>query len=137
MQDISSHIKRANSASPSFAQISTEMCLVIDNSKGKELPKSSKGTVQRGLANDLFKEEIKSIYGGAVGSEELPKRSLQEIEKEVERIIVEVTSSRVKVQGLEYDTDLFSWGVDSLMATRIRSGIMRVSVPICLIVIAY
>lgn len=101
------------------------MCLVIDKESGKELPKSSKGTVQRGMANERFKEEIKSLYA-EVGEGDLPKRTVEEIQSELERIIIGVASSKFKVEGLRSDTDLFSWGVDSLMAIRIRAGIVKV-----------
>jgi hypothetical protein len=126
LKDIRSYLKRANSSSPSFAQISAEMCLVIDKESGKELPKSSKGTVQRGLANERFKDEIKSLYEES-SEGDLPKRPVEEIEAELERIIVGVTKSKFKIDGLRTDTDLFSWGVDSLMAIRVRAGIVKVS----------
>jgi len=105
------------------------MCAIIDISSGKELPKSSKGTIQRGVANEVFKEEIQALYGGGEeqGGPDLPKRSVGEIAEEVERIIVGVVQSKLKVEGLRMGTDLFSWGVDSLMATRIRNAMLKVS----------
>lgn len=101
------------------------MCLVIE-STDKQLPKSSKGTIQRGVAYDLFKDEIKGLFG--VGQQgEIEKRSAEEIEEVLNRIIKGVVGSKLKVVALGRETDLFSWGVDSLMATRIRAGILKVN----------
>ncbi|WVQ94361.1 hypothetical protein IAU59_001440 [Kwoniella sp. CBS 9459] len=120
-------LEEANSASPSFAQISIDMCSVVtDNTK--TLPKSSKGTVQRGVAYDVFKAEIESLYEGSAKDDlgsPVEKRSKEEIAKHIQAIISDVASSRLKIEGLDENTDLFSWGLDSLMATRVRSAMQK------------
>jgi len=122
---ISPLLVQANQTSPSFAQISKEMCLVVK--KIGLLPKSSKGTVQRGLAYEVFRKEIERLYDNPIEQYAGEKRSLLEIEDCLHGLIMEVMGSSRKVVSLDRITDLFSWGVDSLMATRIRSGIHRVS----------
>jgi hypothetical protein len=65
-------IAQANQSSPSFAQVAEEMCLVVtDAQKAACLPKSSKGTIQRGLAYDVFQAEIERVYdeGSSEGTE--------------------------------------------------------------------
>ncbi len=106
------------------------MCLVINDAKKiDKLPKSSKGTVQRGLAYEVFRKEIDTLYDdGATQQGEVKKRSLSAIEDFLTGLIIDVMgSSRKRTDSLDKTTDLFSWGVDSLMATRIRSGILKVS----------
>nr|XP_019010654.1 uncharacterized protein I206_03956 [Kwoniella pini CBS 10737]OCF49435.1 hypothetical protein I206_03956 [Kwoniella pini CBS 10737] len=123
--DIAPLIADANASSPSFAQITKDMCYVV-NSTTKTLPKSSKGTIQRGVAYDVFREEIDQLYqerGGQV--ETAPKRSLVGITIAVERIVKDAVASRLKVDTLGVENDLFSWGVDSLMATRIRTSLQK------------
>lgn len=135
-EDVSTVLKRllgqANQASPSFAQISEDMCLIVDVSKtAKRLPKSSKGTIQRGLAYEVFADEIKQLYtSDSIEQGGAPKRSLPEIEAVVKELITDVAGARSKVDSLHHSTDLFSWGVDSLMATRIRAAILRVSLAL-------
>nr|XP_018263413.1 uncharacterized protein I303_04907 [Kwoniella dejecticola CBS 10117]OBR85571.1 hypothetical protein I303_04907 [Kwoniella dejecticola CBS 10117] len=125
MQDLAPLIDQSNVQSPSFAQITKDMCFIVNN-PAKLLPKSSKGTIQRGVAYEVFKEEIDQLYKeqgrGDAGSR---KRSLQEIQLEVERHIKDAVASRLKLDKLGPDVDLFSWGVDSLMATRIRTSLQK------------
>ena len=134
--DLGALLERANAASPSFAQISADMCLFLPAGEGKALPKSSKGTVQRGMAYDVFTEEIDRLYGGSArdgsqGGREGPpkrKRTLQEVERDIERAILAVAPAR-NGDTLGRDADLFNWGVDSLMATRLQYGIQKVYGP--------
>lgn len=129
-------ISKANASSPSFAQVSKEMCLVItDMDKAKLLPKSSKGTIQRGLAYEVFREEIETIYkGGNTSSgtaEHIEKRNVAEIEDVLLNLIKEIMGDKRKpIRDLNRQNDLFAWGVDSLIATRIRSAIIRVSIVV-------
>lgn len=117
----------ANRSSPSFAQLSIDMCLVIVG-YAKQLPKSSKGTVQRGSAYEVFANEIDALYAGQADSK--PKRSLEEVQEGLRRLILDVAGEKKRNLPLSLEADLFNWGVDSLMATRIRAGIMRVSHPL-------
>ena len=129
MDNLSPFLLQANRESPSFAQIPKEMCLIVDRpDKVKALPKSSKGTIQRGLAYDIFRQEIEILYSTRPsGDAEIEKRNLADIESFLHQLILDVAKSSRKAGFLGNTTDLFSWGVDSLMATRIRSGIQRVS----------
>jgi len=129
LRDLEPLLTEANASSPSFAQVSKDMCLVITDPKRLEvMPKSSKGTIQRGVAYQVYTAEIASLYAtNGDASEQTKKRSLEEITQFVKETIVKVVEGKRKVEGLESDTDLFSWGVDSLMATRIRASLQKVS----------
>lgn len=125
--------KQANSASPSFAQISPEMCVVVtDPHRIAALPKSSKGTIQRGLANDVYQIEVQRLYDGTTDTpsagEGREKRSPEEIRILVRDLIEKIGGGdgRTRPDSLDDSTDLFGWGVDSLMATRIRTAIQKV-----------
>ncbi|WVF66748.1 hypothetical protein IAT40_001490 [Kwoniella sp. CBS 6097] len=120
-------LEEANNSSPSFAQISIDMCSVVTDT-AKALPKSSKGTIQRGVAYDVFKIEIEQLYEGSAGAGRgggVGKRTEEEIAERIQAIISDVAASRLKVEGLNGETDLFSWGLDSLMATRVRSAMQK------------
>ncbi|KAK4686150.1 hypothetical protein P7C73_g3978, partial [Tremellales sp. Uapishka_1] len=113
-------LAEANALSPSYAQISADMCLIVPS--GKDLPKSSKGTVQRGLAYERFALEIERLYASTdgEGAGENPVRNLGEIEEVIAGLV-----RRVAGKPVERETDLFSWGVNSLMAIRIRAGMQK------------
>lgn len=125
-----SEIKRANEASPSFAQIAPEMCVVItDPDRISALPKSSKGTIQRGVATDVFREEIRRLYDGVNGTPggDKSKRSVDEIRNFIRELVRRVAGDKHAKSELDDETDLFGWGVDSLTATRIRTAAQKVS----------
>jgi hypothetical protein len=122
-------IAQANQSSPSFAQVAEEMCLVVtDAQKAACLPKSSKGTIQRGLAYDVFQAEIERVYDeGSSEGTEAPRRALPEIEKLVMSLIKTIARTGRRAGPLDRTADLFSWGVNSLMAIRVRSAMLKVS----------
>ena len=105
------------------------MCTIItDPDRISTLPKSSKGTIQRGVANDVYRKEIEGLYDGTGGlsSLEKRKRTLEEISAYVEDLVRRVAGEKTRKSELDEATDLFSWGVDSLMATRIRTALQKV-----------
>jgi hypothetical protein len=105
------------------------MCLVItDAQKAERLPKSSKGTIQRGLAYEVFRAEVARVYDDESSQPtKAPKRTLPEIEKHVTSLIETIAGAGRRVGALDRTTDLFSWGVNSLMAIRVRSAMLKVS----------
>jgi hypothetical protein len=106
------------------------MCVSIETERAAQLPKSSKGTIQRGVANEVYKEEIDCLYNGAPasdGSSPMAKRNVDEIRDFILETVSSVAGDRAKKTPIELDTDLFSWGVNSVMATRIRTAMQKVS----------
>ncbi|KAJ9108879.1 hypothetical protein QFC21_000199 [Naganishia friedmannii] len=126
-------IQSANRQSPSHAQLGKEMCTVISSEKrASALPKSSKGTIQRGLAYDEFKPEIDRLFQQAEGGEVESGKKLQLdelalrnwLKGRVDELIGSAKRSDDD-EELQTDTDLFSWGVDSVKAARLRSAILQ------------
>ncbi|KAK8849366.1 hypothetical protein IAR55_004698 [Kwoniella newhampshirensis] len=123
-ESITSILLQANQSSPSFAHVSKDMCHVVESDK--TLPKSSKGTVQRGVAYTVFAEEIQRLYNLQLEVDHVKeKRSLTQIADLLQDQILEIAGTGREVTSLHRNTDLFSWGVNSLMATRLRTAIHR------------
>jgi hypothetical protein len=123
-------IAQANEQSPSHAQLGDEMCLVIsDPDRAAALPKSSKGTIQRGVAYDVYKDEIDAMYGesNGAGGDKLDI-SGEELQKWLVDKVGEIMGDgkRYNQDVLDAETDLFSWGVDSVKAARLRFAMMKV-----------
>jgi len=107
------------------------MCLVIGTERAAQLPKSSKGTIQRGVANEVYKEEIDRLYSEAVeeaSSRNLPRRDPADIRKFILETVILVGGESSHKTPVDLNTDLFNWGVNSVMATRIRTAMSKVSV---------
>ncbi|KAJ9115675.1 putative NRPS-like protein biosynthetic cluster [Naganishia adeliensis] len=121
-------IAQANQQSPSHAQLGREMCVILTSAeRTKALPKSSKGTIQRGLAYDEFKPEIDRLYTTAE-DEDAASGSKKQLEgKELTQWLIDrvrgIAGLREHLAGddeLQEDSDLFSWGIDSVKAARLR-----------------
>lgn len=128
-------IAQANQQSPSHAQLGREMCVILTSAeRTKALPKSSKGTIQRGLAYDEFKPEIDRLYTTAE-DEDAASGSKKQLEgKELTQWLIDrvrdIAGLREHLAGddeLQEDSDLFSWGIDSVKAARLRFVIAQVS----------
>jgi hypothetical protein len=105
------------------------MCLSIGTERAAQLPKSSKGTVQRGVANEVYKQEIDRLYNGTPTDDSggpVAKRNADEICDFILDTVSSVAGERAQKTPIELDTDLFSWGVNSVMATRIRTAMQKV-----------
>jgi hypothetical protein len=105
------------------------MCVSIGTERAAQLPKSSKGTIQRGVANEVYKEEIDRLYNGAPTDDSagsIAKRNADEIRDFIRETVSSVAGDRARKTPIELDTDLFSWGVNSVMATRIRTAMQKV-----------
>jgi len=106
------------------------MCTSIKAERAEQLPKSSKGTIQRGVANEVYKEEIDRLYNGASTSDSagpIVKRNVDEIRDFILETVSSVAGFRAQKTPIEFNTDLFSWGVNSVMATRVRTAMQKVS----------
>lgn len=133
LDKLSPLLQKANQASASFAQIARDMCLVIDDpERAAALPKSSKGTVQRISAYDIYRSEIDSLYTQSTDAGPSPTsaKDLDSIRDCVRDAVFAITGDRRNGQeNLDITTDLFAWGVDSLMASRIRVALQKVGPP--------
>lgn len=96
---------------------------------GTKIPKADKGSFIRRKVYAEFKEEIEGVYKAVEGEggEEEEKQELgsqEEVEKKLFGLVKAVARTE---EGLGRETDLFAFGLDSLMAGRIRNVVQRVS----------
>jgi hypothetical protein len=106
---------------------SKDMILVLP--QGSAFSKSSKGTVQRPLVYKHFEDAIATNYDQfETGTSVLNKVtvvSIEDAQEYVLRVVREIGSASKAGRGthvvINLDTDLFSYGVDSLQSTRIRN----------------
>ncbi|ORY88492.1 acetyl-CoA synthetase-like protein [Leucosporidium creatinivorum] len=115
----------ANSASPSHAQLSDELLLILP--AGTPIPKADKGSFIRRKVYAEFKDKIEGVYSALEGDDtaEADKKDVGSVE-EMETALFELVKSVAGGdEGLTKDTDLFSYGLDSLAAGRIRNALQR------------
>ncbi|ORY46225.1 hypothetical protein BCR35DRAFT_356262 [Leucosporidium creatinivorum] len=118
-------IELANEASPSHARLSEEMLLILP--AGTKVPRADKGSFIRRKVYAEFKDQIEGVYA-AVEGEGGEEESKEELggQEEVERMLFELVKNVAgSEEGLERETDLFAFGLDSLMAGRIRNKVQR------------
>ena len=118
-------IENLNADSQGHARLSRSMLMIM--LKGAHVvPKSSKGTTMRGEAEKLYARNIIQIYNGISSSpKDGPLRqntksniSDQDIPITILNIIKDVVPTE---EVISEDTDLFSFGVDSVASMQIRS----------------
>lgn len=127
-------IEAANAASPSHAQLTTELLLVQLPDAIEQLPRASKGTVQRGRAYAHFASLIDEAYlrfeDGELGH--APKVWLEraELRDWLQNSIERIVGEEGKVGK---DTDLFVAGVNSIQTARIRAAVHQVRADVGLL----
>ena len=118
-------VEKLNAGSQDHARILQKMVTIMPV---LEIPleKSSKGTIIRGSTETRFAESIEDAYtrmssssiGNDVSDDDVPRALTQLIESIVP-----------KQKKLETDTDLFSFGVDSVAGMQIRYGMRQLLPP--------
>lgn len=115
-------IEKLNNESQSHAKISQAMLVPIEYREGA-LPKSSKGTTIRTQAENQYAKEIDAAYDTKVsnGNSKIPDGGIPQTIREIVLSVV----GRGNADKLSADTDLFSYGVDSVACMQIRQGLSR------------
>lgn len=113
-------IAKLNSKSQDHARIPKRM-LVPMQVLDKSLEKSSKGSLLRGAAESRFRDTIDAAYTNttAVKGDVPDERVLQALKDMIATIVPP------RKGELEDDTDLFSYGVDSVAGMQIRHGLRQ------------
>lgn len=124
LEKVWSSFEAANITTPEYSHISQEMVRFLP--PGTEFPKTDKGTVIRAAFYNVFKAEIEEIYtdferGAANGGLELQEAEIKEFVRQTVLGMLKLPDA----SALNDDTDFFSMGMDSLMASRIRSIILK------------
>ncbi|KAK4980938.1 hypothetical protein LTR28_011564 [Elasticomyces elasticus] len=114
------NIEKLNADSQDHARLSRRM-LVPMAMLQKPLEKSSKGTILRGVTEKRFKDVIDGVYSKSIAgtATDIPDDKVAGF---VKQIVQDVMRSR---QGLDDDTDLYSYGVDSVAGMQIRYGLRQ------------
>ncbi|KAI0081390.1 acetyl-CoA synthetase-like protein [Panus rudis PR-1116 ss-1] len=117
-------VEEANKLAPTFARIFKEMILVTD--PAKPLPRAGKGTVQRKLALQTYKDEIEQLYDAIADSADAkgiapPQHwTVEEVLQWLSRHVTTINDG----QEVKQDLDMFEQGLDSLSATFLRNRII-------------
>lgn len=114
----------ANTLAPEYARIAQEMVRFLP--PGTPFPRTDKGTVIRAAFYNTFKSDIEEIYedlerGAVNGGLELPETEIKDFVRNTVLSLLRLPDPLI----LRDDTDFFSIGMDSLMAARIRSAILK------------
>lgn len=123
-------IDKLNAESQGHARLSRSM-LVVMTRGAPAVEKSSKGTILRGVAEKTFYAEINKAYEGAFGVDANGRR--EEVgasvsDHEVPIVVLEIITSVLNTKiPIPEDTDLFSFGIDSVACMQIRALLQTVS----------
>lgn len=125
LDDVWSAIKTIVSKYPSHARIFRQNCMFLTTRKA--LPRSSKGTLMRGVAEKMLAEEIDALYDTSPASEGVSKASNGPISWEyaTKMVLKAVKQVLRDDQDLDPEDDFYTHGVDSLMCTRIRASLQQ------------
>jgi len=117
LKSLSETLIKVNISAPTYAQLYPDMIrFMTDISK---LPRTSKGTVRRPIAEQVFATEINSLYH-STSSTNTKSISGSDLEDFLMEAVEKVTSQKVHRRD-----DLFSLGFDSLKASRLRLKIIQ------------
>lgn len=120
-------IDAANSSAPSHSHLQPEALIYLPHDA--EIPRADKGSFIRPKVYKLYEREIEGVYRRLNGEEDdgREKREIGGVE-DTQKWLMGLVKGIVKdPSGLEIETDLFDFGLDSLQAGRIRLNIQRVS----------
>ncbi|PWN45585.1 acetyl-CoA synthetase-like protein [Ceraceosorus guamensis] len=110
---------------PSHGKLTAEMLRVVDAATFERLPKSSKGTLQRGMALTQLEAVIADTYD-RFDKGEAPRRgprvSLrgEQLRNWLRELVAEVTDHDIALED-----DLYKSGMDSIMSARIRAALLQ------------
>ena len=126
-------IQRLNDGSQGHARLLRSMLLIMPK-ESPALPKSSKGTIMRGQAEDTYERNINQVYAGNPQSRN-DKPSHEDIQSVIPDEDVAITILNIikdvihTKEVISEHTDLFSLGVDSIASIQIRSLIHSKLLP--------
>ncbi|KAH7132104.1 male sterility protein-domain-containing protein [Dendryphion nanum] len=111
-------VSRLNMGSESHAQLPENMLIILPHQE-IGIEKSSKGTIIRRTAEERFKEYIEQAY------ESLDLVEKQDVTDEnISEYLISLVGSMVPDSvPLGVDTDLFSFGIDSIASMRLRNHV--------------
>lgn len=117
-------IAAANARAPSHSRLLPEMVEILP--PGTDVPVATKMSILRPACYRQFAPIIDSVYQRFESADSAEKRRIDD-QDEMEGYLLELLGRTLgdRGQGIERDTDLFAFGVDSLMATRVRNTVQK------------
>jgi thioester reductase-like protein len=112
IEDVWPLIQKANAGSVGHGRISKDLVTVA--SEDKPFPRAGKGTIQRRLTTELYKDEIDKLYEAPV---RLPSTWSTTVDLSSEETLLTAIQDLLVYLGgpaIEPDTDFFNAGIDSL-----------------------
>ncbi|KAK3677667.1 putative NRPS-like protein biosynthetic cluster [Recurvomyces mirabilis] len=125
LDQLKSEVEKLNNGSQDHARIPVAMLVPMPVLQ-QPLEKSSKGTLLRGAVEKRFAENIETAYVQADDGNDLgdvPDDRLPEVLRTI------ITGVKRKGKDLKDDTDLFSYGIDSVAGMQIRGKLRRLLPP--------
>lgn len=126
MKDLQSTLHEANTAVPTFAQLPPELLVVLQTSD--TFPKSSKGSLQRGRAYELFKDVIDKAYRVYEATDAPNGHIAIRSHGEISDFITEKVEEILGRKPILPQADLFNEGLNSLQALRLRNLLQKVRI---------
>ncbi|KAI0896948.1 acetyl-CoA synthetase-like protein [Annulohypoxylon nitens] len=106
-------IEEANKDSVAHGHISREFIMLTKPEK--PFPRAGKGTIQRGIAVKLYKDEIEELYAKVENTQQANAPTLDvSSEGELLKSLQELFTTRLDAPPVGPDTDFFTVGIDSL-----------------------
>ena len=126
-------IEKLNFESQGHARLSRSMLMIIPRG-AHVVPKSSKGTTMRGEAEKLYAKDINQIYSGRSSSPKdgPPRQNTKSniSDQDISITILNIVKDAVPTEEvISENTDLFSFGVDSVASMQIRSLMHKKLLP--------
>lgn len=126
LREIWPSIEKLNNKGQTHTKVSRSM-LILMPVEAPGLEKSSKGTILRGQAEKRYQDEICRAYQGNIGNEiangKLSQIPDHEISTTISDIIKRIMNS---TETIPEESDLFSFGVDSVACMQIRPLLQKV-----------
>lgn len=128
LDEVWPRIEQLNSEGQGHTRLSRSMLIVMPNG-APALEKSSKGTVLRKQAEEIYKSEINQAYSGNL-SEKDSGNHAQKVDvpdHDVALTVLNIVKDAMGTQAnIPKDQDLFSFGVDSAACMQIRASLQNV-----------
>ena len=124
-------IQEANSLSPNFGRIVKEM--ILYTIPRKPLPRAGKGTIQRRMAYELYKDELDALYARFDNSSRNSHRE-ETANKSKPDLILDVVRSLEGFEDFDLHTNLYEHGIDShqvsILFNRLKNIVPQLGVPV-------
>lgn len=125
VQSLRPHLNSLNERLPPHARIQPELVVIADAALAASIPRSSKGTLQRGQAyrklEPLFDDTYRNYEQGTISGYPA-KRSLRG--QELRQWLAELTADIIgTAEPIAFDQDFHAAGINSIGATRLKASI--------------